>query len=88
VSLSISWHYRCLAASFYRIDDKGYESDALDQSLAELVIEMIAPHRRLLIRHEKYASLFDTFATLGCLMIALRHLPLAQLKSCGVREVS
>lgn len=91
------------------IGDKGYDSDALDQTLAELGIEMIAPnrsnrsqtqdrrplrryrhrwvvertiawlqnHRRLLVRHEKHASLFAAFATLGCLMIALRHLPLA-----------
>jgi len=92
------------------IGDKGYDSDALDRTLADLGIEMIAPHRsnrrpenvtqdgrslrryknrwvvertiawlgnhrRLLTRHEKYASLFGAFATLGCLMIALRHLP-------------
>ena len=94
------------------IGDKGYDSDALDQTLAELGIEMISPHRsnrrpdtvtqdgrplrryrkrwivertiswlgnhrRLLTRHEKHASLFAAFATLGCLMIALRHLPFA-----------
>src|SRR6478672_1708649 len=94
------------------IGDKGYDSDALDQTLAELGIEMISPHRsnrrpenltqdgrplrryrrrwivertiawlgnhrRLLTRHEKHASLFAAFATLGCLMIALRHLSLA-----------
>lgn len=94
------------------IGDKGYDSDALDQTLAELGIEMISPHRsnrrpenltqdgrplrryrrrwivertiawlgnhrRLLTRHEKHPSLFAAFATLGCLMIALRHLPLA-----------
>lgn len=91
------------------IGDRGYDSDALDRTLAELGIEMIAPnrsnrsqtqdgrplrryrnrwivertiawignHRRLLTRHEKHASLFAAFATLGCLMIALRHLPLA-----------
>ncbi len=94
------------------IGDKGYDSDELDQTLAELGIEMISPqrsnrrpenltqdgrplrryrrpwivgrtiawlgiHRRLLTRHEKHASLFAAFATLGCLMIALRHLPLA-----------
>lgn len=93
------------------IGDKGYDSDALDCTLAELGIEMISPHRsnrrpenvtqdgrplrryrkrwivertiawlgnhrRLLTRHEKQASLFAAFATLGCLMIALRHLPL------------
>jgi transposase len=93
------------------IGDKAYDVDALDQTLAELGIEMIAPHRknrrpenvtqdgrplrryrrrwkvertiawlgyhrRLLTRWEKRASLFCAFATLGCLMIALRHLPL------------
>src|SRR4030095_14839843 len=94
------------------VGDKGYDSDALDQTLAELGIEMISPHRsnrrpenatqdgrplrrfrkrwivertiawlghhrRLLTRHEKHVSLFAAFATLGCLMIALRHLPFA-----------
>ncbi len=94
------------------IGDKGYDSDALDKTLAELGIEMISPHRsnrrpdtatqdgrplhryrkrwivertiawlgnhrRLLTCHEKHASLFAAFATLGCLMIALRHLPFA-----------
>lgn len=94
------------------IGDKGYDSDTLDKTLAELGIEMISPHRsnrrpdtatqdgrplrryrkrwvvertiawlgnhrRLLTRHEKHASLFAAFATLGCLMIALRHLPLS-----------
>jgi len=93
------------------IGDKGYDSDTLDKTLAELGIEMISPHRsnrrpdtatqdgrplrrcrkpwvvertiawlanhrRLLTRHEKHASLFSAFATLGCLMIAHRHLPL------------
>lgn len=91
------------------IGDKGYDSDALEQTLADQGIEMIAPsrincsqtqdrrllrryrrhwvvertiawlqnHRRLLVRHEKNASIFAAFATLGCLMIALRHLPLS-----------
>ena len=94
------------------IGDKAYDADPLDETLAELGIEMIAPHRsnrrpdtvtqagrplrryrrrwivertiawlgyhrRLLTRWEKHASLFTAFATLGCLMIALRHLPQA-----------
>jgi transposase len=94
------------------IGDKAYDVDALDETLAELGIEMIAPHRRnrrpenvtqdgrplrrcrrrwivertiawlgyhrrLLTRWEKHASLFCAFATLCCLMIALRHLPSA-----------
>jgi len=93
------------------IGDKTYDVDALDETLAELGIEMIAPHRknrrpenvtqggrplrryrrrwrvertiawlgnhrRLLTRWEKHAALYSAFATLGCLMIALRHLPL------------
>lgn len=92
------------------VGDKGYDSDALDEALAELGIEMISPHRsnrrpdtatqdgrplrrykrrwivertiawlgqhrRLLTRWEKHASHFVNFALLGCLMIALRHLP-------------
>lgn len=94
------------------IGDKAYDSDPLDATLAELGIEMIAPHRknrrpdrltqdgrplrryrrrwivertiawlgyhrRLLTRWEKQPAIFTAFATLGCLMIALRHLPLA-----------
>jgi len=82
----------------------------LDETLAELGIEMIAPHRknrlpenrtqdgravrryrhrwivertiawlgnhrRLLVRWEKKLSVFLGFTLLGCLMIALRHLP-------------
>ncbi len=93
------------------IGDKAYDVDELDETLAELGIEMIAPHRknrrpenvtqdgrprrryrrrwrvertiawlgyhrRLLTRWEKHASLFCAFATLGCLMIALPHLPI------------
>jgi transposase len=94
------------------IGDRAYDVDALDETLAELGIEMIAPHkcsrrpdrltqdgrplrryrrrwivertiawlgnhRRLLTRWEKHASNFSAFVTLGCLMIALRHLPFA-----------
>jgi len=92
------------------IGDKAYDFDALDETLAELGIEMIAPHRknrlpenrtqdgravrryrhrwivertiawlgnhrRLLVRWEKKLSVFLGFTLLGCLMIALRHLP-------------
>jgi transposase len=92
------------------IGDKAYDSDQLDNTLAELGIEMIAPHRRsrlpenqtqdgrplrryrhrwivertfawlgnhrrLLVRWEKHLSLFLGFSLLGCIMIALRHLP-------------
>jgi transposase len=92
------------------IGDKAYDSDELDQTLAELGIDMIAPHRsnrlpenktqdgrplrryrhrwivertiawlgnhrRLLVRWEKHLSIFMSFSLLGCLMIALRHLP-------------
>jgi transposase len=92
------------------IGDKAYDSDPLDEALAELGIEMIAPHRsnrvpehktqdgrplrryrhrwivertiawlgnhrRLLVRWEKHLSIFMSFSLLGCLMIALRHLP-------------
>lgn len=91
------------------IGDKGHDCDALDEALAALDIEMIAPHRsnrrpdtatqdgrplrryqrrwivertiawlgshrRLLTRWEKHAAHFASFAILGCLMIALRHL--------------
>jgi transposase len=94
------------------IGDKAYDVDELDATLAELGIEMIAPHRknrrpenvtqdgrplrryrrrwkvertiawlgyhrRLLTRWEKHAAHFCAFATLGCLMIALPHLPFA-----------
>ena len=45
--------------------------------IVERTIAWLGNHRRLLTRHEKHASLFAAFATLGCLMIALRHLPLA-----------
>jgi transposase len=92
------------------IGDKGYDCDAPDEALAQLDIEMIAPHRnnrrpdtvtqdgrplrrfkrrwivertiawlgshrRLLTRWEKHAAHFASFAILGSLMIALRHLP-------------
>jgi transposase len=92
------------------IGDKAYDCDALDETLAELGIEMIAPHRknrraetktqdgravrryrhrwivertiawlgnhrRLLVRWEKKRSVFMGFILLGCLMIAMRHLP-------------
>lgn len=92
------------------VGDKAYDSDPLDETLAELGIEMIAPHRanrrpenatqdgrplrryrhrwivertiawlgnhrRLLVRWEKHAHRFLSFTLLGCLMIALRHLP-------------
>jgi transposase len=93
------------------IGDKAYDCDALDETLAELGIEMISPHRsnrrpetrtqdgrvlrryrrrwkvertiawlgnhrRLLVRFERHLSVFTGFTVLGCLMIALRHLPL------------
>ena len=33
--------------------DKAYDCDALDQALAELGIEMIAPHRRSRLEHHR-----------------------------------
>jgi transposase len=44
--------------------------------IVERTIAWLGSHRRLLTRWEKHASLFASFALLGCLMIALRHLPL------------
>lgn len=44
--------------------------------IVERTISWLGNHRRLLTRHEKHASLFAAFATLGCLMIALRPPPL------------
>ena len=45
--------------------------------IVERTIAWLGNHRRLLTRWEKDASLFVSFAILGCLMIALRHLPFA-----------
>jgi transposase len=94
------------------IGDKAYDDDALDETLAQLGIEMIAPHRanrraenvtqdgrplrrykrrwkvertlawlgnhrRLLVRFERHLSIFTGFTLLGCLMIALRQLPIS-----------
>ncbi|MGF1452588.1 MAG: IS5 family transposase [Opitutales bacterium] len=91
------------------VGDKAYDADPLDETLAELGIEMVAPHRknrkpenrtqdgrplrryknrwvversiawlanhrRLLIRWEKHAHLFFALTTLGCSLIAMRHL--------------
>jgi transposase len=43
--------------------------------VAERTIAWLGNHRRLLTRWEKNASHFANFAILGCLMIALRHMP-------------
>ncbi|MFN0129544.1 MAG: IS5 family transposase [Verrucomicrobiales bacterium] len=98
------------AAPARLVGDTASDSDPLDETLAELGIEMIAPHRanrrpenatqdgrplrrcrhrwivertiarlgnhrRLLVRWEEHAHVFLSFTLLGCLMIALRHLP-------------
>lgn len=66
------------------IGDKAYDSDPLDQTLAELGIEMIAPNRinrrpenqtqdgRPLRRYKHRWKVERTIAWLGCLMIALK----------------
>lgn len=43
--------------------------------IVERTIAWLGSHRRLLTRWEKHAAHFASFAILGCLMIALRHLP-------------
>ena len=90
------------------IGDKAYDSDRLDEELAEQGIEMIAPHRgnrkfenitqdgralrrydrrwkvertiswiqnfrRLCIRWEKSATMFQGFLHLGCTMLLLKQ---------------
>jgi transposase len=43
--------------------------------IVERTLAWLGPHRRLLTRWEKHAANEARFAVLGCLMIALRHLP-------------
>ena len=43
--------------------------------IVERTIAWLGNHRRLLTRWEKHAAHFASFAILGCIMIALRHLP-------------
>lgn len=45
--------------------------------IVERTFAWLGHHRKLLVRHEKILSLFLAFTLLGCLMISLRHLPLA-----------
>jgi transposase len=45
--------------------------------IVERTIAWLQNHRRLLARHEKKLSHFVSFTLLGCLMIAMRHLPAA-----------
>jgi transposase len=43
--------------------------------IVERTLAWLGQHRRLLTRWEKHAANYASFAVLGCLMIALRHLP-------------
>jgi len=54
------------------IGDGAHDADQLDTALDLLGIEMFAPHRRLVVRYERYALNYLGFFHVGCILILLR----------------